>query len=132
MSKIKIILFSTIIISYTLMMVCILIAALRLPSEYKLSFDLIGKVPLCNRRADSAPHIGNFVFIFCWRCTGMISSFFTTVGIFFIPCIRKKILATKSLIIYLIIFVLVVPLIVDGVRQYFFMIPSNNLFLLLS
>ena len=32
----------------------------------------IGFAPLCNGKESRAPHIGNFVFILCWRCTGVI------------------------------------------------------------
>lgn len=31
-----------------------------------------GKVPLCNLRAERAPHIGTFVFPLCWRCVGLL------------------------------------------------------------
>ena len=31
-----------------------------------------GRVPLCNLRAERAPHIGKFVFPLCWRCTGLL------------------------------------------------------------
>lgn len=41
-----------------------------------LNFNYIkqnfGKVPLCNQRAERAPHINSFVFPLCWRCTGLI------------------------------------------------------------
>lgn len=31
-----------------------------------------GHKPLCDLQPERAPHIGNFVFPLCWRCTGII------------------------------------------------------------
>lgn len=32
----------------------------------------IGKAPLCNGCADRAPRLGSFVFVLCYRCTGLV------------------------------------------------------------
>ena len=35
-------------------------------------FKLLGKMPLCNKKAERAPWIFNFCFPLCWRCTSII------------------------------------------------------------
>lgn len=41
--------------------------------------DIWGKKPLCNKMCDRAPHIGNFCFPLCWRCTGGVIGAITTM-----------------------------------------------------
>lgn len=35
----------------------------------------LGKAPLCNACAERAPRFGGFVFVLCYRCSGLILGF---------------------------------------------------------
>ncbi len=35
----------------------------------------IGKAPLCNDCAERAPRLGGFVYVLCYRCTGLITGY---------------------------------------------------------
>jgi len=75
---------------------------------------LFGVAPLCNRKSERAPHIGNFVFPLCWRCSGILAGAIFG-GIF----LKITVPAYINALIF-------VPLIVDGGLQYGFGIMSNN------
>lgn len=74
----------------------------------------IGKVPLCNGMPSRALHIGDFCFILCYRCSGVIIGM---LGILY--CLRKK----KPKIQYVL---LIIPMIVDGFLQLLTPYLSNN------
>lgn len=107
--------------------ICSIILTFLLPKDAKLSFDLIGKVPLCNRNSNSAPHIGNFVFLFCWRCTSMYISFIISMLVFNLTNLKKALSKIRIIYIIPIILIFILPLIIDGSLQYFFFIESTNL-----
>jgi uncharacterized membrane protein len=44
----------------------------KLISTVKEHLELLGKKPLCNKKAERAPWILNFCFPLCWRCTSII------------------------------------------------------------
>ncbi len=104
----------------------IIIMQLFLPKELSFSFDLIGKVPICNRNADSTFHIGDFVFILCWRCTCMIGFYFIGLAILNLSKLRFKIKSMKPALLFILCCFLMFPLIIDGSLQYFCTIESTN------
>jgi uncharacterized membrane protein len=71
--------------------------------------------PICNKCPDRAPNINGHSFILCWRCTGLILG--AIIG-----SIIKHFIEPLSIFIY----VLYLPLAIDGILQYFFRIMSNN------
>lgn len=82
-------------------------------------FQSIGIKPLCNMRADRAPHIGKYYFVLCWRCSsisiGMLLSYsYITV-------------LSPNIAIYLII-----PTVADSILQYYVNIESSNIRRLVS
>lgn len=84
----------------------------------------IGKVPLCNERADRAPHICGKCFILCWRCTSLISSML--VASFMCWLWTGEMLLPFRMVQVVYAGVLILPTLVDGVRQYFFRRESTN------
>ena len=76
----------------------------------------LGKVPLCNGRPERAPHIGNFCFPLCWRCTSILVGFFAWYTIqLMLPVVNP-----------LIGMILIAPCAFDGFTQYVFDIESTN------
>ena len=71
--------------------------------------------PICNKCPDRAPKLFGHSFIFCWRCTGLIVG--AILGILFKICFWN---------ISVIYYVLLIPIFIDGVLQYYFDIMSNN------
>lgn len=87
----------------------------------------IGKLPICNCRIDRAPHIGKTSFVLCWRCTGVLTSFFALESLNVFEKIR--ILLNGDITDFFIILgsiCLMIPMAIDGVRQYKFRIESTN------
>lgn len=80
----------------------------------------IGKVPICNGIASRALHIGDFCFILCYRCSGVV------LGIMFSLYYLKK---CEAKIKY---FLLIIPLVIDGFLQLLTPYTSNNLLRLLT
>lgn len=76
-----------------------------------------GKLPLCNKRYERAPHINNFCFPLCWRCTGLILG--VILNALFLYRLNMN-LQTR--------FILFTPLLVDSGIQYIGKVyESNNL-----
>lgn len=75
----------------------------------------IGKVPICNGIASRAFHIGDFCFILCYRCSGVV------LGIIFSLYYLNK---YKPKIRYIL---LIIPMIIDGLLQLLTPYISNNL-----
>jgi len=76
----------------------------------------IGKLPVCNLRADRAPHICGLCFPFCWRCTSIIAGF---------------LLSNNTLVLWIemnffIALFLCIPTVIDGTLQYYLKIESTN------
>lgn len=78
---------------------------------------LFGKVPLCNGIASRAPHILGFCFPLCYRCTFILLSFCLT----FLMIYKKEKINIKY------VYILFIPMIIDGCLQTFAGIESNNL-----
>ena len=76
----------------------------------------IGEIPLCNGIPSRALHIGNFCFILCYRCSGVI------IGLLGILYYLRK---NKPKIKY-------VPMIIDGYLQLLTSYLSNNLLRLIT
>ena len=88
-------------------------------------YQIIGKKPLCNRRADRAPHVFGYCFVLCWRCTALISTILLCSLISWIVTGTRYVIGKR--IEYLIIgILLVLPTLLDGIRQYLFHKESTN------
>lgn len=85
----------------------------------------IGKLPICNCRKDRAPHIGDYCFILCWRCTSILFSFYM-LKLFQVEEIIQSLWNDYLLYLLVSAIALIVPTGVNGVRQYFFGIESTN------
>lgn len=83
-----------------------------------------GKSPICNDRPDRAPHIGPFCFPLCWRC----SSYLLGVLLFgLFQSVLLNIYLKSGLFSIITIMVFTgLPLIIDGIRQYYFGKESTN------
>lgn len=95
--------------------------------EAKFSWNLIGKVPLCNRKPERGICINGFVLPLCARCS--FNFLFVIIGlvVFSFKKPNSFIKNLKVSIFILILVFLFTPLIVDGVKVYFFNIPSDNI-----
>lgn len=78
--------------------------------------QMIGKVPLCNKIPERAPHIFGHCFILCYRCTFILLGFFITLYII------KNRLNLKMHKIW----VLFLPMILDGSLQTITTYESSN------
>lgn len=74
----------------------------------------IGEIPLCNGIPSRALHIGDFCFILCYRCSGVIIGLLATLYY-----LRKN----KPKIKYVL---LIIPMIIDGYLQLLTSYLSNN------
>lgn len=88
-------------------------------------YQIIGKKPLCNRRADRAPHVFGYCFVLCWRCTALISTIllcslisWMVIGTRYANCVGWRYFLFGS--------ALVLPTLWDGLRQYLFYKESTN------
>ncbi len=75
--------------------------------------NAIGRLPLCNLRAERSPRLGKYCFVLCWRCTSL------SVGIIVSQAISLNIPKYVAIIAIAICGI-------DGVLQYAFKIESNN------
>lgn len=91
----------------------------------KLTIRKIGKEPLCNGKADRAPHIFGKCFILCWRCTSLIVSILLCCCICY--CFTGNMYITLEVDDMGYIVILILPTLVDGILQYVFNIDSTNL-----
>lgn len=60
----------------------------------KEHLELLGKKPLCNKKAERAPRILNFCFPLCWRCTSIVIGY--AIG----SIIRVSFLGGKSYLFF--------------------------------
>ena len=80
--------------------------------------SMIGKLPICNQKCERAPIIQGLVFIFCYRCTGIIvGGIITTICKYFE-------LVNQS---YALLLLFTLPCFLDGFMQKINIIQSNNL-----
>ena len=88
----------------------------------QMRFDAFGKIPLCNERPETAPHIGNFCFPVCWRCfSAFIGAALITITVH-IGWIRPPL----SLYDFFIAVLLTVPCMCDGLLSYLTPYESSN------
>lgn len=123
--KIPLIIMGGLFFSITLVFVYLLIVNTLFPKN-AFSLDLIGKVPLCNRNIERAIIINGFVFPFCIRCTSMILSYLIAIILLFIPKVDEKFSKFNISIVIILAIVCIVPLVIDGIKVYFFQIDSKN------
>lgn len=76
----------------------------------------IGQIPLCNGIASRAPHLFGYCFILCYRCTFILLFFIGTLC--FLQ--KKKVKSIKY------VWILLLPMIIDGSLQTFFGFMSTN------
>lgn len=74
--------------------------------------------PICNKKPERAPKIFGYTFILCWRCLMVTFGFFSSY-------LFHRFYYFNMNIIF--IFLLMVPMILDGILQYFFYKESTNL-----
>ena len=77
-----------------------------------------GSIPMCNGISERAPHILGFCFPLCYRCTFIVILFIMTLYIAY----KHK----KTIPLY-VIFLCMLPMIIDGSLQTFWGMMSNNL-----
>lgn len=95
--------------------------------QYQITFRIknIGRVPICNCRKDRAPHIGEYSFVLCWRCTSILSVFYLMKALSVNEIINHY--WTNHTHNWLVLsFLLIVPTVIDGIRQYGFGVESTN------
>lgn len=78
------------------------------------------KYPVCNHKSETAPIIYGMPFVLCWRCTGVLVAFFIMGAIRFF---MKISFGVSQLLIGIFT---VLPMVVDGIMQYYFMRKSSN------
>lgn len=78
---------------------------------------MLGQVPLCNGIPERAPHILGICFPLCYRCTFIFLAFFITLFIIY----KKEQINIKY------VWILLLPMIIDGSLQTFLMIESTNI-----
>ena len=79
-----------------------------------------GLEPLCNKRPETAPHLGAFCFPICWRCTALI------IGVVCGFMIKRFIEDNRTFVMSLSI-IAILPCLVDGLRQRFSDYDSTNI-----
>lgn len=124
--KIPVIVVSGILFSFFITILFFLIWNYTYPN-LAFTSDLWGNVPLCNRNINRAIIIGDFVFPFCIRCTSMGFSFLMSILLLFIPRIANKLKKYPFHIWLILSIFLMIPLIVDGIKVYFFQMDSPNI-----
>lgn len=91
----------------------------------KIVVSRIGKEPLCNGRAERAPHIFGKCFILCWRCTSLIASMLLCCCFCYVFNGSLQVELEAHDVVYIVI--LILPTFIDGILQYLFHIESTNL-----
>ena len=89
-------------------------------NKFNKYLAMVGKIPLCNKKKERAPHIFGFCFPLCYRCTGVL------IGAVFALITNLTGIIPNNAIVALICVVLMLPLIIDGIRQFYFNKLSNN------
>lgn len=88
-------------------------------------YQIIGKMPLCNRRPDRAPHVCGYCFFLCWRCTALISTILFCSLISWIVA-GNRYANCMGWGYFLMGSSLILPTLWDGLRQYLFHKESTN------
>lgn len=97
--------------------------------KYELLYRLknVGRVPLCNCQRDRAPHYKTYSFFMCWRCMSILGSMYLlrynqTVHDFVLGGMEKW----TNTALTVTAMMLILPTMIDGVRQYGFNKESTN------
>lgn len=77
----------------------------------------IGRLPVCNQNAKRAPHLFNFCFPLCWRCSSILFSMIVFSYLMKHLDIRPGMLTGMLMLI---------PCAADGTLQYYFYLESTN------
>ncbi len=88
----------------------------------KYRIGLFGKAPLCNLCPERAPKVLNFCFLLCWRCTGLLIG--AIIGKLLFGVTNFQI--NQSYLRILFVLILVLPVVIDSVLQYYFGVLSTN------
>ena len=84
-----------------------------------------GVIPFCNGKPTRAPHIGNFCFPLCWRCTSIAGSTLVCCGLNLVVSIDYSRWGGNALGASAVVFSL--PMLWDGWLQYGRKMESTNL-----
>jgi uncharacterized membrane protein len=77
----------------------------------------IGRLPVCNQKPQRAPHLFNFCFPLCWRCSSIL---FALIAFrYVLKCLDMRPGMLTGML-------LLIPCAVDGTLQYYFYIESSN------
>ena len=85
-----------------------------------MKFKYLGKVPLCNNRADRGIYINGFCLPLCSRCTGILTG--AVAGTIILKAGKKKLSQVTGLAGV----AMLVPTAVDGVVEYVYGKESTN------
>lgn len=77
----------------------------------------IGHLPVCNQNSGRAPHLFNFCFPLCWRCSSILFSMIV------FSYLLKRLDIRPAMLIGML---LLIPCAADGILQYYFHIESTN------
>ncbi len=124
--KVKIAIVASILLTFLIMASVYLFLKIYVPDAL-IPFDEFGKIPLCNRKIERGIIINGFVLPLCSRCTFMLLFFVFSLVLTRIKFLNRLITSKSIITIILITTSLVLPLIVDGVRVYFFKHHGSNL-----
>ena len=86
----------------------------------------IGEIPICNGLALHAPHIGDFCFILCYRCSSILLGLITTGIALLDNGLYNSFYKINQKWRYLITFVLVIVTFIDGTLQIILMEDGSN------
>lgn len=91
---------------------------IKLTKEIKYRFSMIGKLPICNQKRERAPVVNKFVFLFCYRCTGIILGGIAASLMNYLNVSKQS---------YILLFVFITPCAIDGLIQELNILESNNI-----
>lgn len=85
-----------------------------------------GKEPFCNKKPETAPHFGHFCFPLCWRCLSLsVGIILSTILLAFLHDIVIPSFQNRN-VLFLISLLIIIPCLIDGVRQATTAYISNN------
>ncbi len=98
---------------------------LHMHEVIKMMIRRVGKEPLCNGKAERAPHIWGKCFVLCWRCTSLIFSMLlcSCLCCFFTGAMHVELQIHGAIYAG----ILILPTLIDGILQYVFHIESTNM-----
>ena len=82
-----------------------------------------GKEPFCNRKPETAPHLGEFCFPLCWRCFGL--SIGIILAAILLAFMQSGIFQNRKGL-FVVAFLMIIPCVLDGGLQRVSNYQSNN------